>query len=35
MDMVVSTEYNVSVKEYNKIGKYKNVETETEKVCHI
>ena len=35
IDMSVATDDNISVKEYNKISKYKDQEIETEKMWHL
>ena len=35
MDMSVSTDNNISVKKYNKISNYKDLEIETEKMWHL
>ena len=35
IDMSVPTDNNISVKEYNKISKYKHMEIETEKMWHL
>ena len=35
IDMSVPTDYNISVKEYNKITEYKNLEIEIEKIWHL
>ena len=33
--MAIPTDNSISVKEYNNINKFENLETETEKMCHL
>ena len=35
IDISVSTGHNISVKEYNKIGKYKDLKIKIEKILHL